>query len=861
MATPPGAFAHTLRLWVTALLVALTFAGCGGGSSTAPPGPDAAIKALTPANITPQDGIWWNPAESGRGYTLELQGNQLILTLYMYETGGVSVWYSGLLTQQPDGAFTGAILRYSGGQTLLGAYKAPTGNTTPANVSLAFSSATSGALTIQPTSGAAQTVAIQKFSFGTGGTAAGFQNGVWWNSGQSGRGFYVEAQGGQLSIGTYLYDASGQPVWYTAVAPLASDGMSGSGQLLQFANGQTLTGAYKPPAQSASHGTVTFAASSGNTAQLTLPDGSKVALQRFVFGGTTPTGRDLASLPSLDLTPMLTAAGSWVPTSTTSSSLIPFWGNIRTGSNQLEGVAMAGWAYSGFSNTATSVTTVRAVLLQQQADGRLLEASTAVLGNPDTNGAGSVLTADFNGDGREDLVFPAHNESPFLWQASTAFMSRADGGFNRIVLPDAVMNHDSRVVQLGGQTRIIARSFGGSGQNGQGAGFNVVYTWNGSNFTVDEGIGDPGGMSVVAGKFGPDSQDWVAIGDSSFGATPPTSWSPTNPMLNYIFRYDGTKLVTPGILLPKPYFNDKAEYAGFSSQWDPHSKTHTSRLYTTDLNQDGRPDIIAGQEIWSGAGGLQRSALQLLVNQGNTVFHDQTDVLAPEYDKQSRHIDYTLRLVDLDGSGIDSIVMVNTFGFTVTLTQPSGNFLLVNDGTGRLYAAMGNAQFSGMAPRIIDYANANVGGNRSTGQAVPAFMPYRTPNGLINYVAMVSTVLKAAPFPFAGYYFVNVPLQINLATDFRRSLTIPTRNGSKNIRTWAGNDTIHRALSDPDCKIDGGLGVNTVVYPGKRADWVIARVGSTFTVRPAQGGGGTDTLTRVQKAQFDDLAVELSSVP
>jgi hypothetical protein len=43
-----------------------------------------------------------------------------------------------------------------------------------------------------------------------------------------------------------------------------------------------------------------------------------------------------------------------------------------------------------------------------------------------------------------------------------------------------------------------------------------------------------------------------------------------------------------------------------------------------------------------------------------------------------------------------------------------------------------------------------------------------------------------------------------------------------------------------------------------RADWVIECVGAHVNVRPA-GGGGTDTLTRVQRARFDDQTVDLDT--
>jgi len=331
-------------------------------------------------------------------------------------------------------------------------------------------------------------------------------------------------------------------------------------------------------------------------------------------------------------------------------------------------------------------------------------------------------------------------------------------------------------------------------------------------------------------------------------------------MLNYAYKYTGGVLTSPPLTLPIPYFNNKPEYAGFVSAWDPYSKTHTSRLWMTDLNQDGLPDILAGQEIW-GSAGLQRSVFQILINRGGMVFSDQTDTLQPEYVKTSNTIDYSVRLVDVDSSGIDSMFLVGTGASTPSLSTVHGNYLLVNDGTGRLYAVL-HDQFRGMATKLITYAQAQLPSTKfASPGSVPSFYPYRTKDGLINYVAMLSTGLYS-DFSFTGYMFVNVPLGINLTTDFRRDLTVATRNGSKNIRTFAGNDTIFRALSDPDCRIDGGLGTNTVVYPGKRSDWVLSRVGTQFTARPtAPASGGTDTLTRIQKARFDDQTVDLASLP
>ena len=40
------------------------------------------------------------------------------------------------------------------------------------------------------------------------------QAGWWWNPAESGRGFFLEWQGGQLLMAGYMYDDNGNPVWY-----------------------------------------------------------------------------------------------------------------------------------------------------------------------------------------------------------------------------------------------------------------------------------------------------------------------------------------------------------------------------------------------------------------------------------------------------------------------------------------------------------------------------------------------------------------------------------------------------------------------------------------------------------------------
>jgi hypothetical protein len=272
--------------------IAVLSSGCGGGND---PTLSAGIESKQAVTLAvPQNGVWWNPTQSGRGYSLEVQGNQLVFTMYLYDDSGSATWNTGILNQQADGSYTGTLSRFSGGQSLNGTYVAPTGASTVGTVSLSFTTTSTGTAILTPSAGGSPiNLPLQKFSFSTAtGITPIFQSGVWWSASESGRGYYVEAQGDQVSIGSYMYDTAGQPVWYTTLVTLQPDGATATGPLLQFANGQTLTGAYKTPGLANTvTGNIKFTASSSTSATLTLPNATTVALTRFQFnsGSTTPT--------------------------------------------------------------------------------------------------------------------------------------------------------------------------------------------------------------------------------------------------------------------------------------------------------------------------------------------------------------------------------------------------------------------------------------------------------------------------------------------------------------------------------------------------------------------------------------------
>lgn len=78
--------------------------------------------------------------------------------------------------------------------------------------------------------------------------------------------------------------------------------------------------------------------------------------------------------------------------------------------------------------------------------------------------------------------------------------------------------------------------------------------------------------------------------------------------------------------------------------------------------------------------------------------------------------------------------------------------------------------------------------------------------------------------------------------------------GGLSLNAGSGNDRI--TLVDRGHAVDGGSGLDTAVVVGKHAAFTVAASGSSFAVTAA-GGTLADTLTNVERLQFDDAYVAL----
>jgi hypothetical protein len=99
------------------------------------------------APFQPATGWWWNPGESGSGYSIEVQGNNLFVVGFMYDDAGRAVWYFSAGPMESATTYHGDVLQFDGGQTMGGPYRAPNPPSTVSTVDIVFGATDAATLT------------------------------------------------------------------------------------------------------------------------------------------------------------------------------------------------------------------------------------------------------------------------------------------------------------------------------------------------------------------------------------------------------------------------------------------------------------------------------------------------------------------------------------------------------------------------------------------------------------------------------------------------------------------------------------------------------------------------------------------
>lgn len=86
----------------------------------------------------PESGWYWNPNESGRGFNIEIQDDKLFVAAFVYDASGTAKWYTAGGNVSASGIFSGQLSSVTNGQCIGCAYRAPTSESSPGNISIKF---------------------------------------------------------------------------------------------------------------------------------------------------------------------------------------------------------------------------------------------------------------------------------------------------------------------------------------------------------------------------------------------------------------------------------------------------------------------------------------------------------------------------------------------------------------------------------------------------------------------------------------------------------------------------------------------------------------------------------------------------
>ncbi len=95
----------------------------------------------------PDSGWYWNPAESGRGFNIEIQNDSLFMAGFVYDSNGKPIWFVSGGPMSSDHTFSGPAFQTANGQPLGGAYQSP-GTVPFGNASITWNTTTTATVSV-----------------------------------------------------------------------------------------------------------------------------------------------------------------------------------------------------------------------------------------------------------------------------------------------------------------------------------------------------------------------------------------------------------------------------------------------------------------------------------------------------------------------------------------------------------------------------------------------------------------------------------------------------------------------------------------------------------------------------------------
>lgn len=439
-------------------------------------------------------------------------------------------------------------------------------------------------------------------------------------------------------------------------------------------------------------------------------------------------------------------------------------------------------------------------ILAGDGAGNFTDQSAKIFGTiPNINYVPRIFAADFNKDGITDIFAPDFgvDAPPFPGGQNSLYLSsRTTGTINVATsnVPQGLrQNHGTSVgdVNKDGHLDLFVNALNES-------------TGNANQLLINDGTG-----KFIA------SQQLLPASLRAAGFNPGNTWSMLRDLNND--GYDDIVLGTwdPNANPSQVVLNDgKGSFASSTPINLPRSGINGEvviGIETINLNGDALPDLVLSVTNGGKHGEFYTTPyLQLLVNDGNGQFHDETQVRMPQSTatrapgQSNWYLSATA--VDVNGDGHQDIVADGTASETskVFLNDGHGKFAMSwESGTGaHIVAADVNGDGK---PDLIEASNSGF-------------------SVLFNAGANV--------IPASGVY---------RASD--RGDKVNGGAAAETVYSGKGNDTV-----------DAGAGLDTVIFSGNRAGYTVAKSTAGFSVT---GPDGVDSLANVERIKFADTTVAL----
>src|SRR6476659_39898 len=106
----------------------------------------ATLASSSALALWPDNGWYWNPNESGRGVSVEVQNDKIFIAIYVYESTGAPIWYYAAGAMTDDHTFTNTLYKTSNGQCIGCSPRTPV-STPVGTVTMTFTSFETATLT------------------------------------------------------------------------------------------------------------------------------------------------------------------------------------------------------------------------------------------------------------------------------------------------------------------------------------------------------------------------------------------------------------------------------------------------------------------------------------------------------------------------------------------------------------------------------------------------------------------------------------------------------------------------------------------------------------------------------------------